>query len=152
MIGWQSVPRCAVRWGWIGLVALLSWPTVGETAAVVAATPVKSVYLPVIRQSVEWPPPRVVTEADFNSVLRLRVGQQLRLSLDSGWEWTVTIEDERVVRPAPTQPREPSGQGLYEARSPGRTALTATGSLPCHRAQPPCLAPNRLFYLQIEVS
>jgi hypothetical protein len=42
-------------------------------------------------------------------------------------------------------------QGVYEAKAPGKTTLTATGDPACRRATPACAAPSRLFTLTLEV-
>lgn len=42
-------------------------------------------------------------------------------------------------------------QGIYEAKQPGTTTLTATGDPPCRKVQPPCMLPSRIFRVQITV-
>jgi hypothetical protein len=43
-------------------------------------------------------------------------------------------------------------QGVYAAKQPGQTTLTASGDPVCRTAQPPCGAPSRAFRVQIVVT
>jgi hypothetical protein len=42
-------------------------------------------------------------------------------------------------------------QGVYEAKQPGQTTLSAVGEPPCRKSTPPCMAPSRIFRMTIVV-
>jgi len=91
-------------------------------------------------------PTRTVTVADNGAAITLRSGQCLSLNLDSGDNWTVSIDDPSVLscggQFGPTQP------GYCTALGPGSTSLQATGNPTCYLA---CLRPSLLFQLFVTV-
>ena len=90
-----------------------------------------------------------VTLNDLNRSVEMHVGDALRLALEApGYEWEVAVGDPQILREeaAPT-----GGNGLYRAIAPGTSTLHAEGLLPCHRANPPCEAPTRMFDIMVRV-
>lgn len=103
------------------------------------------------------PSPLTVTSDDNGRTVELHSGQQFVLTLGNIYQWTVRIEDETVVAPAPDVPIILTAVGAFEAHRPGRTVLTASGELFCGLADPPCLGidpttpRDRFFRVTIEV-
>ncbi|GEM_PF-2629724 len=93
---------------------------------------------------------RWVTLEDNGKTIDLLVGDMLRVDLGTNYEWRVTVEDETVLTPLYTMGSWAMPL-FYRANSPGETRLSAVGELPCHRAQPPCLAPSLFFEVQVIV-
>jgi len=75
--------------------------------------------------------PMVVTIANDGTTLHLAVGQQFTLDLGNGADWRVKVADEQVVLHVTGVPMPAGAQGVYEARKPGATVLTAVGSPHC---------------------
>jgi hypothetical protein len=75
--------------------------------------------------------PIVVTIANDGTTLHLAVGQQFTLSLGNGEDWMVKVADEQVVQHVTGTPLPAGAQGIYEARKPGATVLSAVGSPHC---------------------
>ncbi len=94
---------------------------------------------------------RRVTLDDGGQTLQLQAGQRFLLALGTGFDWTVTVGDPYVVSRVADVPVPEGAQGIYEAKQPGRTTLTAVGDPPCRKATPPCGAPSRLFRVEIVV-
>lgn len=97
-------------------------------------------------------PGLVVTLADSGKAVRLRVGERFLLLLKrENYTWTPTVENPSILKQV-TDSRQPEGsQGVFEAQTPGQTTLIAVGELPCHRTQPPCMAPTLQFEVNIVV-
>lgn len=92
-----------------------------------------------------------ITLNDSGQTLQLQVGQRFLLDLGTGYDWTVTVADTAIVSRVVNVLVVEGAQGIYEAKQPGRTILTATGDPPCRKAQPPCGAPSRLFKIDIVI-
>jgi hypothetical protein len=76
-------------------------------------------------------PAIVVTIANDGTTLHLAVGQQFTLSLGNGEDWMVKVADEQVVQHVAGVALPAGAQGIYEARKPGATVLSAVGSPHC---------------------
>jgi len=94
---------------------------------------------------------RNVTLADDGQTLTFQVGQSFLLFLGDNYDWSATAGDPAVVSHMPNVFVIPGSQGLYQARRPGHTTLTATGDPACRQAQPPCAVPSQVFSVQIVV-
>jgi len=94
---------------------------------------------------------RDVTLADDGQTLTFQVGQSFLLFLGNNYKWSATAGDPAVVSHVPNVFVIPGSQGLYQARRPGHTTLTASGDPACRQAQPPCAAPSMVFSVQIVV-
>jgi hypothetical protein len=75
--------------------------------------------------------PIVVTIANDGTTLHLVVGQQFTLDLGNGVDWMVKVADEQVVQHVTGVPLPAGAQGVYEARKPGATVLSAVGIPHC---------------------
>jgi photosystem II stability/assembly factor-like uncharacterized protein len=93
----------------------------------------------------------VVTLSDDGGTIELSVGQRFLLDLSAGYDWTITVADPAIVSQVTDVLAIQGSQGLYEARSVGRTTVSAAGDPVCREAQPPCAAPSRAFSVQIVV-
>lgn len=134
-------------------------PEAGATSEVVVGTAVGGSTSPPLRDITPVQPPDnsgvvltpdatgtvTVTLADQGSTVEMKVGDRLRLALEDGYDWTVTIADTTLLRAVMGEAM------LYQAARPGQTPLNAVGELPCHKAIPPCEAPSRLFSLTVIV-
>jgi hypothetical protein len=94
---------------------------------------------------------RDITLADDGQTLTFQVGQSFLLFLGNNYNWSATAGDAAVVSQMPNVFVIPGSQGLYQARQPGHTTLTATGDPACRQAQPPCAMPSQIFSVQIVV-
>ncbi len=84
---------------------------------------------------------QVVTLDDAGKPISLRVGERFLLFLQyGGYEFSLTVLDETILRKVPDV-EIPGSQGVFEALRSGNTKLAAVGLLPCHKTNPPCLAP-----------
>ncbi|MCL5024972.1 MAG: hypothetical protein M1531_00515 [Chloroflexi bacterium] len=92
-----------------------------------------------------------VTLADDGQTIELHTGERFLLELGSDYDWTVTVADQNIVSRVVNVLVIRGAQGIYEAKQPGRTTLSATGDPPCRKAQPPCAAPSRTFRIDIVV-
>jgi hypothetical protein len=91
----------------------------------------------------------VVTLADNGQVRTFSVGERFLVELDTGYAWTITIDDPSIVGPSPTMEPIPQGaQGEYVAKQPGQTVLRAIGNPICY---PGCGLPSRLFVVTLAV-
>jgi hypothetical protein len=72
-----------------------------------------------------------VTQADNGATLRLVVGQEFLLDLGSSLDWAATVADQDVVSRVIDVLVVQGAQGVYEARAPGTTVLSAIGSPHC---------------------
>ena len=92
-----------------------------------------------------------MTLADDGTTVTLAVGERFLLNLGSEFDWSVSIADSAIVDRVRNVSVIAGAQGLYEARAPGRTTLSATGDPPCRKSTPPCAAPSRLFGVDLVV-
>jgi hypothetical protein len=95
--------------------------------------------------------PSSITLADNGKTFDLAVGQSFLLDLGEGYDWNVTIADQNVVSRVIGILVIRGAQGVYVARHPGQTTLTAVGDPPCRQASPPCAAPSRTFSVTLVV-
>lgn len=94
---------------------------------------------------------RTVTLADDGQTIELQLGERFLLDLGSDFDWTVSVADQDIVSRVIGILVIRGAQGLYQARQPGHTTLTAIGDPPCRKAQPACGMPSRLFQIDIVV-
>ena len=85
-----------------------------------------------------------------NTTVELAVGETFELKLGESMEWSVQIDDPRVVAREPGN-LTPDSQGVYRALAAGSTKLRASGDPTCLKASPPCAAPSFLFEITIVV-
>ena len=83
-----------------------------------------------------------VTMADNGKTFNMKVGDSLRLNLDSFYDWSVSVDNPTVIV---------SSQGLYHAYASGTSSLTAFGDPKCYSLTPPCLAPSIMFTITVIV-
>lgn len=76
--------------------------------------------------------PLIVTSADSGKTIRLHKGDTFILKLGGSLNWSdVKITDNGVVTAVPTFAAIPGAQGMYEARTAGTAAISATGAPIC---------------------
>ena len=122
-------------------------PVVTATS-VIAPT---AVVTPTDAPSTSAPTGQAVTLADDGTTVTLAVGQRFLLNLGSGFDWTVTVADPSVVDRVRNVTVIAGAQGLYQAKSVGRTELSAIGDPPCRKSTPACGAPSRAFKVELAV-
>ncbi|MGN6698449.1 MAG: hypothetical protein ACTHMJ_08325 [Thermomicrobiales bacterium] len=93
-----------------------------------------------------------ITLADNGRTIDLAVGDRVLLQLGDAYIWAVQIADPAVLSRVVNVTVVKGAQGLYEAKQPGTTTLTAAGDPACRQVQPPCAQPSRLFRVQVRVS
>lgn len=71
------------------------------------------------------PAPATVTLADNGRTMTLPVGGQFLLALGAG-DWTVHLSDPAVVARVPNVTAIRGAQGIFVAKRPGRTTLSAS--------------------------
>lgn len=59
------------------------------------------------------------------------MAQDASSSVGNGVDWMVKVADEQVVQHVTGTPLPAGAQGIYEARKPGATILSAVGSPHC---------------------
>ena len=121
---------------WTMLLLLSTAPGVAGVVAAPPAGPAK--------------PP--ITLADNGRTIDLAVGDRVLLQLGDAYIWTVQIADPAVLSRVVNITVVNGAQGVYEAKQPGTTTLTAAGDPACRQVQPPCAQPSRLFRVQVRVS
>ncbi len=95
---------------------------------------------------------RNITVADKDQTLTFQVGQSFLLFLGNDYTWTATTDNPAVVSHMPDLFVIPGSQGLFQARQPGHTTLTAIGEPACRQEQIPCAVPTPMvFSVQIVV-
>lgn len=94
---------------------------------------------------------RSVTLADNGQTIQLHTGERFLLNIGPGYIWTVNVADSSIISRVVNVLVIQGAQGIYEAKQPGTTTLTATGDPPCRQANPPCGVPSRIFRVQITV-
>ncbi len=93
-----------------------------------------------------------VTLEDGDKTLTLRVGDRFLLFLKSPTViWSVTQFNPAVIRKVADAGLIQGAQGVFEAVERGQTELIAIGELPCHKGDPPCMAPTLGFVMKIVV-
>lgn len=96
--------------------------------------------------------PRIVMLTDNGQTIAMTTGGSFSLVLGSGYDWQIAIADQTIVSRDPNAIPPAESQGIYVAQRTGQTTLTATGNPLCYTATPRCLAPTRLFRVQIVVT
>jgi hypothetical protein len=86
-----------------------------------------------------------MSEAD--EPLTLAVGERFELQLGQGYDWELAIADGRVLN----RLEEGPGGGVFLARQPGETELTAVGDPECLKVRPPCAMPSVFYSLLVIV-
>jgi hypothetical protein len=93
-----------------------------------------------------------VTLDDGGKAIQLKVGEKFMLLLKKeNLTWTPTILDPSIIKQVDDASIIPGAQGIFQAEQAGSTSLVAVGELPCHRSDPPCLAPSEGFEVRIVV-
>lgn len=93
----------------------------------------------------------VITLDDGNKTLYLHVGDRFLLKLGDMFVWEVNVSDQNVLGRVKNIMVVKGAQGVYEALSPGRVTLEASGDPLCRQSQPPCGMPSILFELTVIV-
>jgi photosystem II stability/assembly factor-like uncharacterized protein len=75
---------------------------------------------------VETPTQLSLSQADHGKTIQLPLGQRFALQLGDAATWEVAISDPDILSRVIGSPAAQGVQGIYEAKSPGRTTLTAT--------------------------
>lgn len=92
-----------------------------------------------------------LTMADNGTTLNLQVGDSVALTLDTSYNWSVTVSNLNVLHRPPVALVRGT-QALYQAVEPGQDTITATGDPPCGQATPACGQPSVVFTANIVVT
>jgi hypothetical protein len=89
---------------------------------------------------------------DNGKTFNLKVGDSflLNLGIDT-YDWTVTVDNESVLRMKMGVMVIKGAQGIYDALAPGTAILSATGDPHCRQSKPACGAPSILFTITVIV-
>lgn len=95
--------------------------------------------------------PLPITLADSGRQVSLAPGQQILFQLSENYTWKIQVADPAVLGKLQTATPPGGSQGVFEARQPGQTSLTAVGDPLCRSAKPPCAVPSIRFQIEILV-
>lgn len=83
-----------------------------------------------------------LTMMDNGKTFNMKVGDNIRLNLDSGYEWFVMVDNPAVLA---------GSLGVYQVLASGTASLTANGDPECRNSTPSCLSPSILFRIVVIV-
>jgi len=113
--------------------------------------------LPPIATETLAPGGNVISESgvileDNGKTFNLNVGDSflLNLGIDT-YDWTVTVDNENIMRMKMGVMVIKGAQGIYDALAPGTAVLSATGDPHCRQSKPACGAPSILFTITVIV-
>jgi hypothetical protein len=94
-----------------------------------------------------------ITLEDRGKTFTMQVGASFLLNLGMDfYEWTVTVDNENVLRRELNVAVIQGAQGIYQALTPGTTTISATGNPLCLQSTPPCASPSILFTVTVVVN
>jgi hypothetical protein len=94
----------------------------------------------------------VITPESAGKTYHLKVGDRFLVNLGMDmFDWNEEVADQNVVSRVIGITVIRGAQGVYEARAPGTTTLTATGDPLCRQSQPPCMMPSRMVSVTLVV-
>jgi hypothetical protein len=97
-------------------------------------------------------PENGITLEDKGKTFKLKVGDSFLLNLGTDvYDWTVTVDNESVLRLKMGVMVIRGAQGIYDALAPGTATISATGNPLCLQSNPPCGAPSILFTITVIV-
>lgn len=89
---------------------------------------------------------------DNGKTFNLKVGDSFLLNLGIDvYEWTVTVDNDNIMRMKMGVMVIKGAQGIYDALAPGTAVLSATGDPLCRKSKPACGAPSILFTITVIV-
>jgi hypothetical protein len=95
---------------------------------------------------------REITLDDSGKIIELKVGERVLVFLKKdSYQFTLDVSDPGRFAKIPDASIPAGAQGVFEARAAGSVLLSAVGELPCHRSNPPCLAPSLGFEVRLLV-
>ena len=129
-------------------------PQVDVSTAVAAST-----SQPLTQLATETPstgsntiPAEGITKQDNGKTFTMKAGDSFLLNLGMDiYDWTVSMDNENVLRMKTGVMVIQGAQGIYEALSPGTATLTAVGNPRCLQSTPPCAMPSILFRVTVIV-
>ena len=83
--------------------------------------------------------------------IHMEVHDRFLLKLGEGFDWNISIGDLGVISRVPNISVIRGAQGIYEARSAGKTTLQAVGDPLCRKEPTPCEIHSISFQINIEV-
>jgi hypothetical protein len=93
-----------------------------------------------------------ITLQDGDKTFKMKVGDSFLLNLGSDiYDWTVSVDNENVLRMKVGIMVIKGAQGIYEALAPGTANLQAAGNPTCLQSRPACAMPSILFRVTIIV-
>jgi len=140
-----------VRWVWLLLVPLIAGCGSGGSEKVATIPTRTPTLVPTATFLDSAIADHLVTSKDSGRSYTLAVGERLLLSLDPELEWTITVSDPAVIDRQPDAAVPAGAQGVYIAKSQGRSTLQGSGTPACRKATPPCDKPTVAFQIKISV-
>jgi len=93
-----------------------------------------------------------ITLEDNGKTFNMKVGDSFLLNLGTDiYDWTVTVDNESVLRIKMGVMVIRGAQGIYDALTPGTVTLSASGDPMCLKSRPACAMPSILFSVTIIV-
>jgi hypothetical protein len=143
--------RKSIKWFIFSMVGLLilagcSTPANAQPAATTVPTEIPTGIVPK-----DLPAAPNITLADNGKTITLLTGQSFLLQLGEDNVWTVSVDDQSVLKRMINVMVIRGAQGIYVAGKPGTTTLSATGDPICLQNQPPCAAPSIQFKITVIV-
>lgn len=93
-----------------------------------------------------------ITMADNGGTIRLYPDERFLLDLGmNGFNWAIAIDNQDVLSLVKGVMVPLGAQGLFEAKHPGQSLLTATGNPLCRNSIPACAAPSIFFRITVIV-
>ena len=96
--------------------------------------------------------PESITLQDNGRTFTYHVGDSFLLNLGDGvYDWTVSVDNPKVISLKIGVMVIKGAQGIYEALAPGTTALNASGDPKCRKSIPACGMRSILFEVTVVV-
>jgi hypothetical protein len=93
-----------------------------------------------------------ITLQDNGRTIKMKVGDSVLLNLGANiYDWTVSVDNENVLRMKMGVLVIQGAQGIYDALASGTATLTAAGNPHCLQSNPPCGMPSILFSVTVIV-
>ena len=97
-------------------------------------------------------PAEGITRPENGKTFTMKVGDSFLLNLGTNiYDWTVSIDNDNVLRMKMGVMVIQGAQGIYDALAPGTATLTAVGNPRCLQSNPPCAMPTILFRVTVIV-
>jgi len=94
---------------------------------------------------------QAITLANMGQTITMQVGDSITLDLGAKYQWSIKIGQPEMLSRSTSALIVQGTQGVFVARKPGTTYLTASGEPDCRKATPTCDTGNVLFEMTVVV-